>query len=193
MKKMLDSIDTSRRYGFVPRVHPNGFLQLDLDPSKTERLHIWDASLPRQEVPTLIHDHEFGLESTVYLGCLINKRFKVEEADAGIGEYKKWTVLRDPDSEETRLVESRDEFTAKLVVREFIYPDESYMMQAPEFHESGHIGRTLTIMRKLGYLAGHSASVLVPVGEEPDNNFRRSNVDVDQLWDMVYETARSIE
>lgn len=192
MENMLDTIDDSRQHGFVPRVHPNGFLQLDLDPLKTRRLHIWDTSLPRQEVPTPLHDHDFDLESTVYLGCLVNKRFRVERTDSGNGEYKKWTVVRKPGSEETRLVESEDEFTARQITREFIYPGATYSMQASEFHESNHVGRTLTVMRKLGYHAGHGAGVLVPIGEQPDNKFRRSDVDVDQLWDMVYETARRV-
>jgi hypothetical protein len=192
MKNMLDSIDASREYGYVPRVHPNGFLQLDLDPAKTQRLHIWDLSLPRQEVPTLIHDHEFDLESTVYMGCLINKRFRVEPADTEDGQFKKWTVQREVGSEETKLIESEDEFTAVQTTREFIYPQGIYTMSATEFHESGHIGPTVTVMKKLGYHAGHSASVLVPVGQQPDNDFRRSNTDVDYLWDMVYETVREV-
>lgn len=193
MENILSSIDESRRHGFIPRVHPNGFLQLDLDTSKLTRLHIWDVSLPRQDVQTAMHDHEFNLESTVYLGCLINKRFKLDKVEAGDGGYKKWTVMREPGSEETRLIESEDQFAVTQITREFIYPDGSYTMQATEFHESDNIGRTLTVMRKFGYQAGHSASVLVPVGQAPDNNFRRSRGDVDQLWDMVYETAHQVD
>ncbi len=192
MTNVRELVDVSREYGFVPRVHPNGFLQLDLDSAKTLRLHIWDKHLPRQKIATPIHDHEFALKSLVYLGCIINKRFRVTENFDGDGEYKKWTVRRDPNTEETTLVESEVEFNARQVTKELVHAGDSYVMQATEFHESSHVGRSLSIMQKLGYQAGHSASVLVPVGQGPDNEFRRESFAVDELWDTVYDTVDMI-
>jgi hypothetical protein len=50
--------------GVRPRVHGNGFIQVDL--TADTRLHVWgDKRIPRQNVYTPIHDHVFGFESTI--------------------------------------------------------------------------------------------------------------------------------
>lgn len=42
-----------------PRVHPNGFIQLDI--SETDRLHVWHPSLPyRQKTFSPVHNHIFA-------------------------------------------------------------------------------------------------------------------------------------
>ena len=44
--------------GSEPRLHGNGFIQLDL--GDDQRLHIWSPDLPpAQRVSTQIHDHQF--------------------------------------------------------------------------------------------------------------------------------------
>lgn len=191
MNNLRETVDTARANRRIPRVHPNGFLQLDLNDDKSLRLHIWDHELPRQKTPTPIHDHEFALKSSVLLGCLVNKRFRVTQ-DAN-GDYKKWSVKRQAGSENTTLIPSSDTFTVAQITRELIRPGDVYTMVATEFHESGHVGRTASIMQKLGYQAGHSASVLVPIDKKPDNEFDRELFDIDQLWDVVYETITRTE
>ena len=41
--------DQLRALGRKPRVHPNGFIQLDLNDAGTRRLHVWRDGIPRQE------------------------------------------------------------------------------------------------------------------------------------------------
>lgn len=78
---------------------------------------------------------------------------------------------------------------------EVMFPGDLYFMPKWEFHESLTNEPTMTVIRKqdavltLGPNSG-GASVMVPVGEEPDNGFRRGDVDTDALWDLITETAR---
>lgn len=44
-------------YPSEPRIHGNGFLQIDLDPLR--RMHVWDHRWPRQIRDSSIHDHAF--------------------------------------------------------------------------------------------------------------------------------------
>src|SRR4051812_43978314 len=59
-------IDSLRYLNTEPRVHPNGFIQLDLKPGL--RLHVWDVQIKAQEPPTPVHDHIFDMRSQVLLG-----------------------------------------------------------------------------------------------------------------------------
>ena len=71
------NLEAVRASGSRPRVHGNGFIQLDL--TERSRLHVWgDPRIPRQKVSTPIHDHVFGFTSTIIVGRLINVIYDVE-------------------------------------------------------------------------------------------------------------------
>ena len=57
-----------------PRVHPNGFIQLDLNQDASMRLHVWpdesEGHVPCQETKTTIHDHKFDMQSMIVYGSL---------------------------------------------------------------------------------------------------------------------------
>jgi hypothetical protein len=84
-----------KMHGQNPRIHPNGFIQLDLEPVEESwdeskkrghsgaslRLHIWEPpgiDLPRQETINEIHDHVFDMRSTVVKGRLMQSLYKFE-------------------------------------------------------------------------------------------------------------------
>lgn len=50
------------------RVHGNGFLQAETKCGN--KFHIWDTRLPRQKVPTFLHNHNHGFRSTVLHGSI---------------------------------------------------------------------------------------------------------------------------
>src|SRR3546814_6146607 len=76
-----------RERGGRPRVHGNGFIQLDL--TERGRLHIWGAPrIPRQKTATPIHDHVFGFESTVAVGRPVNLVFRIVYCESGGFEVK---------------------------------------------------------------------------------------------------------
>ena len=58
----VNLINELKERGISPRVHGNGFIQVDL--THDTRLHVWgDKRIPRQNTYTPIHDHVFGFKS----------------------------------------------------------------------------------------------------------------------------------
>lgn len=169
--------------GNTPRVHGNGFIQLDLADGK--RLHVWDKNIPRQEVDTSIHDHAFGFHSKVICGTLINITYDIESNDKGI--YAVYTPIRVEGTEDTKLAPTGER--VHLVTRESgKYPTGSeYYFKPLMFHETGHIGTTATIIEKTERL-DVEPRVLVPWGDQPDNSFDREAFNPEHLW-MFIEKA----
>src|SRR5665213_567737 len=57
--------------GSLPRVHGNGFIQLDVDP--VTRIHFWGHhEIPRAKPMTPVHDHVFDFTSAVTKGWVLN-------------------------------------------------------------------------------------------------------------------------
>lgn len=93
-----------------PRVHGNGFIQLDL--TDRRRLHIWgDPRIPRQRVPSTIHDHTFNFSSRVYRGQIIHREIALEpHPDGAYRLYQ--AVCRH--GEDTRLVAHENRVEARI-------------------------------------------------------------------------------
>jgi virulence-associated protein VagC len=111
------------RAGAVPRVHGNGFMQLDLSPRV--RLHVWgDERIPRQTKPTPIHDHTFGFTSLILRGGLKNIRYDAE------------SVARNeqPTHQGYQAVVRQGEDT---VLQPVVTAWYRMHMRAPEFYEAG--------------------------------------------------------
>ena len=64
------------------RIHGNGFLQAETRCGN--KFHVWDTRLPRQKVPTLIHNHNHGFKSTLLIGDLRWREFSTELYAAGV-------------------------------------------------------------------------------------------------------------
>ncbi len=191
MRPDLPSIFELRNLGpaldYHPRVHPNGFIQLDL--SDILRLHVWHPGLPyRQKTYHPVHDHVFDFTSYVYSGRLVHVAY--DAVLNASSTHVLWTaecigpnesVLR-PTADRVRLVQ---------VNARAVQPGEEYFFAAHEFHETLSNEPTLTIIRKNGatiYQGNDDVpSIAVPFGVEPDNDFRRDNVDVDTLWKLIEE------
>lgn len=186
---LWDEIDKARREGRQPRVHPNGFLQLDLDPDpnlpqRKRRLHIFDDRLPRQVVRTSVHDHIFDMGSFVMKGTVINDVYKlVLDEDGEFEVYK----AQEAKCTETNLVPTGERVRMEIARSTYIRMGMSYTFPAFEFHDSRHEGVTATIMTKEQVRVG-TPRVLVPVDAEPDNSFSREEQDIDALWALIEET-----
>jgi len=167
-----------------PRVHGNGFIQVDL--TSTRRLHIWGhPDIPAQRTPTPLHDHTFGFISRVLLGTMTNVKYTFKSNLNG--DYvvhkvhvrdREDTVLRPVDERGCLFVES---------VRHW-YCGQSYEMSPGEIHFSQPQGLCATIIEKVGLTlsqGGPSPRVFVPVGIEPDNTFHRYDLTSDRLWAIV--------
>ncbi len=182
--------ELAERFG-DPRVHPNGFIQLDIDAGR--RLNVWHPRLPyRQRTYHPVHDHVFGFTSHCYSGRLVNVAYTLEPHNRGT--HTIWRVRATASGEESMLFVLDGPGPMRLVHRHcfVVQPGESYDFPPFEFHESLSNEPTLTIMEKTsGTLKGgpnsDGASVAVPLGVSPDNDFRRDAVDTDVLWELIAE------
>jgi hypothetical protein len=180
--------------GNRPRIHGNGFLQLDL--SDTARLHVWgDPRIPRQCTPTPIHDHMFAFSSLIMRGIMTDIRYTPcvsEEEDGTHWAYK----ARVREGEDTILVPANTTkpYYMTPISRQTYTPGQSYTMAVGEFHESRPNGLTVTVILKQGKTlsqGGASPTVMVPKGMEPDNRFNRYlMLSEDEMWKIIMDAVR---
>lgn len=181
-------VELARKHGARPRVHGNGFLQLDLVPSGNTRLHIWHPELPKQDVKTTVHDHVFDMDSTVKKGRLLQvvKHYALEHEGTPTDEV--WMV-------NTRMGDDTVLGPTGVLVRHSL--EETYLIEAGEgysqraftFHDS--IPQTdivVTVMTKEWVHPGEPR-IMVPVGLKPDNSFRRNDHDEEFLWKIIEESV----
>lgn len=185
---MRELVEHARSQGRRPRVHPNGFLQLDLADDGTRRLHIWHPDLPRQDVKTAIHDHIFDMVSFVHKGTLVQVELDFTLNHEGHPDHEIYMARYDGRSK------SQLEPTGVLVARQHFdrYPvgeGEVYTQPAFTFHES--VPGTEVVVTMMDKQSVHRGEprVLVPVGQEPDNSFRREDADEQFLWKLIEENV----
>lgn len=175
----------------VPRVHPNGFIQIDVPGTDArERIHIWPAEkLPTQSVGTQIHDHIFNMASTVLKGALENIVYRLRpsltpEYDIYLGLYKNGP------HDNTLLpthIGGRLEFEKKQTV----LSGHHYFLPAFVFHDSVPLIRPcVTYMTKTYVHAGRHPRVLARTGQTPDNSFSRHCMTPEALWEIIERSLR---
>lgn len=175
-----------------PRVHPNGFIQLDM--SELQRIHVWHPRLPyRQRTYHPVHDHAFAFTSMVHSGRLVNVQYDIASDDLRGAHYVAEAEGIGPSESVLRPVEPGRFY--KLSARSpaaIVQPGERYHMDAGVLHETLSNEPTLTVMRK-DYPGTPlwKPRVMVPRGVAPDNEFRRSDVDTDLLWELIAEAHPS--
>lgn len=172
-------IEQARLAGAVPRVHGNGFIQFDLSPEV--RLHIWGhPAIPRQAVPTPIHDHMFGFSSLILRGQLTNARYELEDGPATHALYR--AVNRD--REDTVLQPNGQTFRLRPAIITTYRMGETYAMEPGAIHESIATMPTATVVLKRGRLTTGTPAIYVPLNLTPDNVFHRY-IDEDYLWSII--------
>lgn len=189
------------------RVHPNGFVQLDLIPvaedwhasyqkghsGATLRLHIWNPpehDLPHQETVNEVHTHVFDMRSNVIVGTLEQWRFGFM-----MGAEKYLTMVQHDlyRAVYNKTSNSRLEYTGitgRLIdLDQFaVHRGQSYVQKAFTFHDSQpspHDRCVVTVMEKTEVHEG-DAYVLCRAGETPDNSYdRAAAAPEDFLWSAV--------
>lgn len=191
MTSRLPPFEVLRRLGNRPRVHPNGFIQLDF--SDRERLHVW----PEKPLPVLnqgihIHDHIYPIESDVVLHQICNVHCQVEEHPQGeffvypvraFQAMKQSTTLGFSDRRRYRIVSKTEHRYAA---------GDSYTFPAFEFHETTWEGLVATILRNGDFNPNDSARVLCPVGVVPNTFFDRYCIPDEVLWESIAEVCRRV-
>ena len=197
MNEMKDVYDWVREHRMEPRVHPNGFLQIDLDSRR--RMHIWGhPDIPRQIAYHPIHDHVFGFKSTVLVGRIVNVVYRPREVEGGRYslyqcrpfENRGWGTELAPAGIDDRAHDKRYEMD--VVRADMVHADESYSMKRFEFHESVPVQPSITVMEKDSPTLhenpnGPRPYVAVPERVEVDNEFKRDAYPRDMLMRIFME------
>lgn len=173
-----------KAYPTPPRVHGNGFIQVDLDPRR--RLHVWDVRLPRQCRDSSIHNHSFDFASECLEGTLVNVEMLACPA-LGFPTHELYRVDRVPGSEEDALVTAHELVRFEAGEATVVHPRESYGFPAMAYHASLHLGTTVTLMTRGAYHGdGSDTRVACRIGEEPDNSWVRGDHEIPGwAWDLI--------
>lgn len=182
------NIAEMKRRGIRPRVHGNGFIQVDL--TESTRLHVWgDKRIPRQNTYTPIHDHVFGFKSTIIVGRLFNIVYDYKRQP--FGDYRVY-VPEIREGEDTILKTTTERvriFPIRADLVDWQTADKTYEMDPFTLHETFVTEPTATIIQKsdLTMAQGNpfKPRVLVKWGQEPDNDFNRYAYDDELLWRIV--------
>lgn len=193
-----------RHMEYRPRVHGNGFIQLDLTPTK--RLHIWGhPDIPKQVSSTQVHNHQFDFTSRVITGKMINRMYTWDllpeimdvRDDAAYLHLHLAThqiyraVVRD--REDTVLQPTGEYGVLRVDHDESFTAGHSYTMQRGDLHESIPVGLTATIIDKTGPTlsqGGPQPNVYVPISVLPDNEFNRYGIAQETLWRIIADVLQ---
>lgn len=185
--KTAHVLANARRDGAEPRVHGNGFLQIDV--TERSRVHVWGhPDIPQQKASTPIHDHVFGFTSLVVTGRMVSIPYDILEG----GEYE-WSVYEavTRDREDTVLQDTGKRCRIHPKRPDVTLPGRNYTVPPFEFHEAFVSEPTITMMQKDGPTLAQGAKaaprVLVHRGTKPDNDFSRFHYLTDDLWNIVEE------
>lgn len=186
-------IDDLRALGNHPRLHPNGFIQLDLDVRR--RLHVWPDEPVRVRTPSApIHDHVFGFESQAYLGTLIDRRYELVE-DPG-GEYELHGVVCYVVGRKDASLHRMDDKRYRLVLTDElrVTAPGSYVMPPYVFHESVAEGLALTVITMTEPDPTHPARVICRRADAPTEIFKRDGGPEERelLWSIIERARRAV-
>jgi hypothetical protein len=195
--------------GAQPRVHPNGFIQLDLEAPTDERwhegkgagtsgadlrLHIWnprDHALPHQGTVNEIHDHVFDMKSAVVRGTLTQRVFEfvvgamISQSARANPTHELYRAVYDKQS--SSRLESLGVIGNLRKIQEFpVYAGQDYKQPAFTLHDTVEGDElVVTLMRKVAIHEGIPV-VVCPVGQPPDNDFDRATAaPQDYLWSAI--------
>lgn len=164
-----------------PRLHPNGFIQYDLPTG--DRLHIWHPDLPiAQVVYTPIHDHTFDFTSRVVMGRLTHVVYEFWNHPEGEYQLHRAQVIA---GEDTKLAPLKQVGNMQEAERWVLGEHSVYSFKHGRFHTSEGEGLTATVMTKVATDLLPFPRIAVPVGIDPDNNFRRHQYEPNHLMKYV--------
>lgn len=166
------------------KLHPHGFIQLDLSGDRSTRLHVWDDDLPRTASENTIHDHVWDFTSEVLCGRLKNIEFRAGRDDNG--DWEEW-VARKERHEGARggknLVATGNKFKVDFHSMAILAPGSVYDFPAFALHDSVGVGLTATLFTK-GQNYGGDPQILCKIGENPDGELPKE-IEYDLLWEKV--------
>lgn len=173
------------------RVHGNGFIQMDLIGGM--RLHVWHPDIPRQKVPTPIHNHRFSFTSRVVAGVIYHQEYSVYALAPGYHHqpsevYHRYTY--DVGTPKVSALRRADTKTFGLLQgpSKDLRAGETYYFKAGAYHTTEPTvngGISATIMWKTGTDEEVEPSVMCQSDKEPDNEFLKFTHNEPWLIDLV--------
>jgi hypothetical protein len=193
MSNPVLSMDALRKLPQPPRLHPNGFIQLEI--VEGLRFHVWPEKPIRVREPaTPLHDHVFDLESTVLLGGLIDVAYEIDEHPEG--DYEVCGVTCFASVRRDAALEPTDgrRYKLRYVRARFIGRGQTYAIPAFAFHDSRPQGLTASLMRMTRFRKDRSARVLCLPGKRETEPFRRdcSPEELDRAWSEIERASALI-
>jgi hypothetical protein len=196
---ILELISKAARAGRKPALHPNGFVQLNLDGAGDIRLHVWSPRalpMPQQKTKHPIHDHNFDMHSTILRGCLRNYLYRAVPMERyGPPAYQLYRAIQISGTSDTVLhkIDSGKYHRLEITSTNDYELGESYDMSKGVLHQAVPHGLTATLVTKAQADASYRPIVAVPDGVQPDNDYRRTAAtpeSVQILWRLI---GRAIE
>jgi hypothetical protein len=183
------SIKYLKSLGRKPRVHPNGFIQFDVEPGVL-RLNIWPEQMleghPGRVHP--IHNHSFDLYSVILVGKLTNITYQTRQ-DAWIKPTHYLYEARRINEHDSVLERIASAGVGLTVESMRTYsPGQDYFLRRDWLHDSLPHGLTMTLMWTANPDTVYSPKIAVPVDVPPMNDYKRDAFDENLLWDII-ETA----
>lgn len=131
-----------------PRIHPNGFIQLDIVPGKT-RLNVWvpeGVFCGSRAHP--IHNHSYDISSRILKGALTNLTYLDRWATPAHATHILHTASKVPGTQnETVLVPIPKGYTRLVSQKADTYAaGEGYVLERETLHDSLPHGLTATLM-----------------------------------------------
>ena len=171
-----------------PRIHGNGFLQLDL--SKDKRLHVWHPDLPKQKNPTPIHNHNFSFKSSVIYGELTHITYEIVVNE---GEYNLYyPVIKNGQNTILVKLESGSFWDLKETAKYILSDGSTYFFNHTRFHQNYSDYKASTIMEKT-FKGNTTPYVACPKEYEPSNEFDRHSFDTNYLWAIIDEICTELD
>jgi hypothetical protein len=182
--EVLTDIELVRNNDVPARVHPNGFLQLNLPNDR--RLHIWpEEPLPQSNPLLPIHDHTFAFESTILTGKLSNiTREVIPIPDGPSCLYEIYPFLAGRGHNPFIRADSQHYDT--YITEEATYrPGDVYEFPPFVLHETVPEGCTATVIKHRNVDKERRARVVCPRDLSPDGSYRRDGTPQGQLWNII--------
>ncbi len=154
-------------------VHGNGFLKIEF--SDVLQLHVWHDALPKQVVPTVVHDHNFCIDSAILAGTLINTIVEPIYMPDGDGHYHR--ALGGPVLERIDPLYDGN-YRLRVGSSNTYRPGDRYQMVAGQFHMANTVDTTITVMHKIPPFTEDPTIVMIHKDIEPDNSFDREAVPI---------------
>lgn len=191
---MRISLDYMLNSGAIPRFHPNGFIQLNLNKDGSTRFHVWPepgCDLKKQESDNTIHDHIFDMESRVLHGKLTNVAYEFNQI-SGIHNpslddimFEVYSATYPTPKEDSMLHKTGEIGMLDQIDRVTMISGSEYLFRAFQFHDSIPHGLTATVMHKTRIHEGSNPRVLCRYGTIPDVAFSRFSQSEEVMWAQI--------